>query len=63
MIANDIISALTHITSVTLKDFSAFCKPHILHVPDFDDSISPSTEKTMTSRDQGPDGSTVTSEN
>ena len=54
--------ALTHIISVTLKDFSASSQPHILHVPDFDDFISPCTEKTMTFWDHWPDGSTMTPE-
>ena len=48
---------------MSLKDFSTFCQPYILHVPDFDDFISPSTEKTMAFRDKRPDGSTMTPEN
>lgn len=48
---------------MTLKDLSASSQPHILHVPDFDDFISPGTEKTMTFGDHWPDTSTVTPEN
>ena len=54
--------SLTHIITMTLKDLSTFCQPHIFHVPNFNNLISPGTKKTMAPGNQRPYASTVTSE-